>query len=996
MIDAVRGNFPGAEWQYEGIGVIPCIDNERPYSVATASNIPAEKSEKFISQTIEKLLDGVIPTEKKKEYTIVLLATPISNIEERKLRIGAFYTGLAPFASWQTNFTYTETNSTSSTASFGVNLGASAGAQTGRSQSSEESKSETDTYSTTKTHTEEKGITTTKSKEFHADAGIAASASSTVGSVVQTGLNVVLNVGLPILGMALGGSAGSSIAKSIVQGISGSLGVGVSFSKSKADTSSSSDSTSEGFSKSNTIGNSTSTGESRGNQTGVNFGVNFARSSTVTATIGKNEGITQSFTNFNIKHALEILEKQMERMEQSTALGMWDFAAYVLSEDYDVANNVAHSYLALTLGEESYMSKSAINSWRGTVDEERDTAKEIAGYIRQLRHPIFALNPDIADHDMTYNVYPPIITATTSLSGKELAYSLNFPQKSVSGLPVLECAEFSRNVVTYSYAADDTDKLDLGRIFHMNHEENTTVSLEMNSLASHTFITGSTGSGKSNTIYRILDRSRKNGVKFLVIEPAKGEYKHVFGNQNDVYVYGTNQYTSPLLRINPFSFPREIHILEHLDRLVEIFNVCWPMYAAMPAVLKNAIEKSYTDCGWDLTESENIYGENLYPDFSDVTRNIRTIIDKSEYDSENKGAYKGSLITRLTSLSNGINGLIFTENEISAEELFENNVIIDLSRIGSNETKSLIMGMLVLKLQEYRMSHGGMNAQLKHITVLEEAHNILKRQSVEQVSESANLLGKSVEMISNAIAEMRTYGEGFIIADQSPGLLDMSAIRNTNTKIIMRLPDITDRELVGKAANLNENQITELAKLPCGVSAIYQNEWIAPVLCKIEKYNTPEGLYEYHYQKYDITHGNSGKMIDVAKLLSNGSKVTRETILKDIVPLLRDNGIKASACVAISKYMENPPREPRMTKLAPIMAELFPGVKAAVVSAYNDNHDVSEWTRSAENALTEIIGCEIDDQVRRDIIQAVITEYVYNELGKYEDMRNWSENGGLI
>ena len=41
-------------------------------------------------------------------------------------------------------------------------------------------------------------------------------------------------------------------------------------------------------------------------------------------------------------------------------------------------------------------------------------------------------------------------------------------------------------------------------------------------------------------------------------------------------------------------------------------------------------------------------------------------------------------------------------------------------------------------------------------------------------------------MITNGIAEMRTYGEGFIIVDQFPNLLDPSAIRNTNTKIILR------------------------------------------------------------------------------------------------------------------------------------------------------------------------------------------------------------------
>ena len=227
-----------------------------------------------------------------------------------------------------------------------------------------------------------------------------------------------------------------------------------------------------------------------------------------------------------------------------------------------------------------------------------------------------------------------------------------------------------------------------------------------------------------------------------------------------------------------------------------------------------------------------------------MAKNIKEIIESSEYDNENKGAYKGSLLTRLESLTNGINGMIFASDEIKNEDLFDENVIVDLSRVGSSETKSLIMGMLVLKLQEYRLASKTMNEELKHITVLEEAHNILKRTSTEQSSESANLLGKSVEMLANAIAEMRTYGEGFIIADQAPGLLDMSVIRNTNTKIIMRLPDLSDRELVGRSANLNDDQIAELAKLPCGVAAIYQNEWVQPVLCKVDKHKTLSDIYE--------------------------------------------------------------------------------------------------------------------------------------------------------
>lgn len=1052
LIEAIRGNFPGAEWQDEGMGKIPCMDNERPYSVVTASNIPTEKSEKFVSQTIEKLLDGIIPTEKKKEYTIVLLATPIKDVEERKLKLGEFYSGMAPYASWQTNFTYTESEAVGSSATVGVNIGASAGVQNGQNSSITDSDSETRNYSRTATDSKSDSLssgeaTANSESEAHSDSvnssestnqstnhteGTSNSHSENRGSSDSLGgnasvtqeTNASVQAGGSALNVSVGEStgvtagvsydhtwnrgtadtSGTNVSDSVTKGTAKTLGKTAADTLTKGITNTLSKTATQttGTAVANTLGKAvtkamaTTSGISKAVNFGANFGANFARSSTVTAMIGKNEGITQTFTNFNIKHALELLENQMKRLEQSTALGMWDFAAYVLSEDHNVANNVAHSYLALTLGEESYMSKSAINVWKGNVEEERDIAREITGYIRELRHPIFALNAERINDDRAYNVYPSIVTATTSLSGKELAYSLNFPQRSIAGLPVLECAEFGRSVVEYGSPSTDSERLKLGHIFHMNHEEeNSDVSLKINSLASHTFVTGSTGSGKSNTVYRILSQARKHGAKFLVIEPAKGEYKHVFGIRKDVYVYGTNPDIAPLLRLDPFSFPKGIHILEHLDRLVEIFNVCWPMYAAMPAVLKNAVEKSYEDCGWDLTESVNIYGDDLFPQFSDVARNIKTIIDSSEYDTENKGAYKGSLLTRLHSLTNGINGLIFTDNELSTKELFDENVIVDLSRVGSSETKSLIMGLLVLKLQEYRMTKCDMNAPLNHITVLEEAHNLLKRTSTEQSTESANILGKSVEMIANAIAEMRTYGEGFIIADQSPGLLDMSAIRNTNTKIIMRLPDITDRELVGKAANLNEDQITELAKLPCGVAAVYQNEWIQPVLCKVEKYNTSEAAYTYNREIISNSEYNTDKMISIAQLLSSGTKMSREAILEDVLPILKENGIKAYVQAAIAKNLENPPKEPRMTKLAPIMSALFPNVKTAVVSAYKDNPDALEWTNRAEDALLKNMICEINDRTRRDIIQAVITDYVYNELGSVEDMQKWAENGGL-
>lgn len=1039
LADAIRGNFPGSEWSDKvGIGVLPCLRNDIPYSVAIASNVPAEKSEKFISQTIEKLLDGIVPDKRAKEYIIILLATPVHDVDNRKLKLSEMYSGLAPYASWTTNFTYTEQNSAGSSAAVGINIGASAGIQNGQNQATTNTNGVTDSTGGTETDSTNNGVTDTTgqtvtdstgesvtdstgssvtdttgtaetSSSTHTQ-GVNSSQTDTVGdsetlggsaSVGFSGTNVTANYS-QALQSSTASQIGTSASDAMTQGISDSVSKSISESAGKAIAKSAGTAisaltnqavnSSVGRAVAKTLGRAVSNslsrtaGAFRSVNFGANFGANFARSSTVTATIGKSEGITQSFVNYNIKHALELLESQMKRLELSTALGMWDFAAYVLSEDENTANNVAHSYIALTQGEESYMSQSAINLWRGDMGETSDDAREICNYLRELRHPLFGLNPGIAQKDPTYNVYPPIVTATTGLSGKELAYSLNFPRKSVAGLPVIECAEFGRNIVSYDSAPTVKNELDIGKIFHMNHIEKTDVRLAKSSLASHTFITGSTGSGKSNTVYQLLNEALNQNVKFMVVEPAKGEYKHVFGTHDDVYVYGTNPAVSPLLRINPFSFPQGIHILEHLDRLVEIFNVCWPMYAAMPAVLKSAVEKSYADCGWNLTLSQNRYKEMLYPSFADVARNIREIIDSSEYDAENKGAYKGSLLTRLQSLTNGINGMIFTCDDISDRDLFDRNVIIDLSRVGSSETKSLIMGMLVLKLQEYRMAGAaGMNSELNHITVLEEAHNLLKRTSTEISSESANLMGKIVEMLANAIAEMRTYGEGFIIADQAPGLLDLSVIRNTNTKIIMRLPDRSDRELVGGAANLNDDQIVELAKLPCGVAAIYQNEWIQPVLCKVNKFETPQEMYSYSPDNEEPQADYDGSMAAESLLdcimnraIFNREKSAYDSKLKNIVIRSKlDTTVKCDFIEYISSGEDD-----ALEKLRCLLYDLLSAESA--IRASTECSDIASWTHSVIERLNPSVKNytkqQIDLALALILYEQALRDAAYNEL----------------
>ncbi len=615
-----------------------------------------------------------------------------------------------------------------------------------------------------------------------------------------------------------------------------------------------------------------------------------------------SQGHVIDYQNYAVKYLLELLEKHMEHLDRCLSTGAWRFAAYVISDDRNTAHNVAKTYAALMRGNDSFLEPTSVLVWDDSANAERENAKAIIDSILHGGHPCFK-------QDNNEGI-PKEVSFTALLSGTELAHAMNFPNKSVPGLPVIECASFGRNVVDVD-GKTNGDVL-LGRIYHQwKVSENTEVHLTRKLLTSHTFVTGSTGSGKSNTIYQLLNKLSPEGankpkIHFLVIEPAKGEYKNIIGGRDGVKVYGTNPDQTPLLRINPFSFPSgKVHVYEHMDRLVEIFNVCWPMYAAMPAVLKDAVERAYAAAGWDLRRSVNPYG-NLFPSFADVLEQIDVVMNESQYSADSKGDYKGALSTRLRSMTNGINGMIFCSNELSDNELFNNNVIVDLSRIGSAETKSLLMGLLVMKLQEHWIGEPS-NEELQHVTVLEEAHNLLKRTSTEQTTEGANLIGKSVEMLTNAIAEMRAYGEGFIIADQAPGLLDIAVIRNTNTKIILRLPEFSDRVLVGRACNLKDDQIEELARLKTGVAAVFQNNWIEAVLCEIEKYEE-EKTYSYDRTKEERQYPDwKSNLITAIKSGSLGvflEKFKRSILSSDMPTALKrllldwDNAPKPIYCIS--------------------------------------------------------------------------------------------------
>jgi hypothetical protein len=857
LVSSLKGQFPGVET--EELSTIPIGEDKAPQTkilnklrydancISSYVGVPALKNEKgeYTNATFIQGLEKFASAMHGKKYTAIILATHNSQEEICQIRSGyeAIYTDLSAMATQQLAYSTNESMANAIS----------------RTQGHSDSLGKTTTIGISDSHTENEGVSESKNwskGESHENKWAKISHTlSGVSMALGTALSAT-GIGIPA-GVALLGLSGAAYATGLKAGTENS---------------------SEGGSMTKQHGTSDTHGTNKSESDQKTHTDQFSTTDGKTATIGQSKNFTITIQNKHYQDAMKRIDKQLERLELCEGTGLWSTGAYFISYDTDraTAEMASSVFRSIMQGEKSGVEMSALNTWTKDDPEKFDN---IVRYVSGLDHPMFSYSNPLLKSDM-------ILTSTASLNSREVAMMINLPRKSVPGLPVSEHISLAKDVVRLD-GGQSGESLLLGNIYDKGYVyKDNPVELNVKSLTQHTFVTGSTGCGKSNTIYYLIDQIRKQrsvvSPRFLIIEPAKGEYKDVFGNE---HVYGTNPLRSRLLRINPFKFPEGVHVSEHIERLIEIFNVCWPMYAAMPAVLKAATIAAYENCGWDLYKSQNKYSNELFPNFNDLLSALEATIARSAYSEEVKSNYTGSLVTRVKSLTNGINKDIFTGNELGDAALFDENVIVDLSRVGSQETKSLLMGILIMRLSEYRSSQDiEPNSGLRHITILEEAHNILKRCSHEQDMEGSNITGKSVEMISNAIAEMRTYGEGFVIVDQSPSSVDISAIKNTNTKIVMRLPEENDRRIAGKSAAMKDTQLDEIAKLPTGIAVVYQNNWEDPVLCKIGEY-TGKPVKHHFDQTIDTPKQFTSVKQEVVKLLLKGR--VSEDVQPDIIVITK-------------------------------------------------------------------------------------------------------------
>jgi len=497
----------------------------------------------------------------------------------------------------------------------------------------------------------------------------------------------------------------------------------------------------------------------------------------------------------------EILGEYLKKLQTAKAQGLWNTVTLLYADDQEALNQLKAISKSTFSGRESIPDRiRSFNIINGVVSPS---------LITNLSHP--------SPGQFTWP-YSFINILNTS----DLAHLVQLPDQELPGFAVRPYARFNVSI-------EDSRKegISIGEVLDQNQRLGYDYKVSLKGLKKHGLIVGTTGSGKTNTLFYMLKEMWSKGTPFLVLEPAKTEYRKLIHNEqfkDDLRVFTLGDNNISPFRINPFEVLPGILVQTHIDLLKSVFNASFFMWGPLPHVLERCLHEIYTDKGWDLSSNSNSRGNhrNANPTLTDLYNKVDEVVDSLGYSPETTMELKSSMKTRINSLRIGGKGLMLdTRSSIDFVDLLSKPTVLELETLGDDEEKSFIMGLILTMMYEYYISRGfSEGIDLSHITVIEEAHRLLTNATPDN-QYSGNMKGKAVETFTNILSEIRAYGEGFLIAEQIPTKLSSDVIKNTNLKVMHRIVSDDDRRIMTATMNIDEKESRKVTSLGIGEAVVY-------------------------------------------------------------------------------------------------------------------------------------------------------------------------------
>lgn len=347
---------------------------------------------------------------------------------------------------------------------------------------------------------------------------------------------------------------------------------------------------------------------------------------------------------------------------------------------------------------------------------------------------------------------------------------------------------------------------------------NIHIGFPLNDFTRHCVVVGVPGSGKTTMALSLLIQMNEHGVPFLAIEPSKEEYRTLVDVIPDLSVYSPGNASLRQLPLNPFALPEGVTVDEYIPVVFSAFQAAFAMEAPLDSIMMQAIRKAYLEYGWRGNSTIEDARASAFG-LSEFIGVFKRLIGSSGYGNEVRGNIESGGTFRLVSLIEQ-NRLTFdTDVSISISDLLSGPTVLELNAIGGVEQKALVIALLLGKISAYVKANFTSGDRLLNILLVDEAHVLLDTGGAD---------GTSAKLIQDMVAEMRAYGLGLIIADQTPSRIGRNIIANTDLKIAMRLVQREEREIIGSSCNMDDRYTDEMARFQVGESFVYSRRLKEP------------------------------------------------------------------------------------------------------------------------------------------------------------------------
>ena len=399
-----------------------------------------------------------------------------------------------------------------------------------------------------------------------------------------------------------------------------------------------------------------------------------------------------------------------------------------------------------------------------------------------------------------------------------------------AGLVVNESGKASR---TYADNVVGGGDIDVGTLKSSSHGD--TIGISLKDLTKHMLIVGTPGSGKTTFSVSLLDRLWKDHkIPFLVIEPAKNEYRALVQSIPDLQVFtpGKN-FISPFV-FNPFVPPKNVKLEAYKSTLKTAFAAAVSMSTPLDKIFEETVNNCYSDFRWLDTYTSEDKGKPF--NIADFIKCFEETFEAIGYTGDAKNIGRAGLV-RLQSLVN----LFDNYFSIPIEDLLTKPTVIELAAIENSDQKALIISLLLLSILAYVNSNYLGDGSLRNVLLLEEAHVLLDADANAGQGE-ANPSAIAQGLVKRMLAEIRSYGVGVVIADQSPRKVTTDVVALTDIKLAFRLVEATDKQILADSSNMNETQKERLAKLKPGEAFLFFGKLDEPEEIKTDDYRLANNI----------------------------------------------------------------------------------------------------------------------------------------------------------